>query len=83
MKDAIIQRMKIVIVIAFVGIVLSLGAAGIFMLRGKEEGEEKSNDMARALSLRIGLSVAIFLLLLIMWSLGLIEPNGIIPGQNG
>ena len=83
MNDAIIDRMKIVIVIAFIGIVLSLGAAGLFMVRGKVEGKEKGNEMARALSLRIGLSVAIFVLLLIMWSLGLIEPNGIIPGQNG
>ena len=73
--------MKIVIVIAFVGILLSLGAAGLFMLRGNDEGDKKNNDMARALSLRIGLSVAIFVLLLIMWSLGLIEPNGIIPAK--
>jgi hypothetical protein len=81
LKNAIIHRMKIVIVIAFVGILLSLGAAGLFMLRGNDEGDKKNNDMARALSLRIGLSVAIFVLLLIMWSLGLIEPNGIIPAK--
>ena len=75
------RHMKIVIVIAFVAIVLSLGAAGLYMLRGSEEKNE--NQMARALSLRIGVSVAIFLLLLVMWALGWIEPTGIIPGQTG
>jgi hypothetical protein len=51
------------------------------MLKGSNEGEKKNNDMARALSVRIGLSVAIFLLLLIMWAMGWIEPTGVIPGQ--
>jgi len=75
------HHMKTVIVIVFVAIVLSLGAAGLYMVRGKEE--KKENHMARALSLRIGLSVALFVLLLVMWSLGWIEPTGIIPGQTG
>ena len=74
-------NMKIVIVIAFVAIVLSLGAAGLYMVRGNEDKQE--NHMARALSVRIGLSVAVFLLLLGMWALGWIEPTGIIPGQTG
>jgi len=75
------RHMKIVIVIAFVAIVLSLGAAGLYMLRGNED--KKENHMARALSLRIGLSVTLFLLLMAMWALGWIEPTGIIPGQTG
>lgn len=71
--------MKIIIGIAFLGIVLSLAAAGLFMLRGGRDTSK--NNMARALSFRIGISVALFLLLMLMWSLGWIEPTGIIPGQ--
>ena len=73
--------MKVVIVIAFVAIILSLGTAGLYMVRGNKD--KKENHMARALSLRIGLSVALFVLLLVMWSLGWIEPTGMIPGQTG
>ena len=36
-----------------------------------------SQKMLRALTLRVGLSVALFLLLFIAWSLGLIEPHGV------
>ena len=72
------QRMKTVIVIAFIAVVLSLGAAGLYMVRGSENKAE--NHMARALSLRIGLSVAIFILLLITWALGWIQPTGVLPG---
>lgn len=71
--------MKIVVVIAFLGIVLSLGAAGLFMVRGSQNSQDKS--MVRALTLRIGISVGLFLLLMVLWALGWIEPTGIIPGQ--
>ena len=74
--------MKIVIVIAFVGIVISLAAAGVFMLRGPQSERAKNNSMVRALTMRIGISVVLFLLILTLWSLGIIEPTGIIPGQN-
>jgi hypothetical protein len=33
--------------------------------------------MARALTLRVGLSVALFLLLMLAWRAGLIEPHGV------
>ena len=71
--------MKIVVAIAFLGIVLSLGAAGLFMVRGRQNTQDKG--MVRALTLRIGISVALFLLLMVLWALGWIEPTGIIPGQ--
>jgi hypothetical protein len=73
--------MKIIIGIAFLGIVISLAAAGLFMLRGPQSESDKSNNMARALTLRIGISVVLFLLILTLWYLGIIEPTGIIPGQ--
>jgi len=73
--------MKIIIGIAFLGIVISLAAAGLFMLRGPQSESDKNNHMARALTLRIGISVVLFLLILTLWYLGIIEPTGIIPGQ--
>ena len=70
--------MKIIIGIAFLGILISLAAAGLFMLKG-DDSQPKTNHMARALALRIGISVALFVLILALWSLGIIRPTGIIP----
>ena len=70
--------MKIIIGIAFLGILVSLAAAGLFMLKS-DDAQSKTNRMARALTLRIGISVILFLLILLLWSLGIIRPTGIIP----
>lgn len=78
---AIIKLMTIFIVLAFVGILISLGAAGLFMLRGSDSKNGQKKNMARALTFRIVISVALFVLILILWSLGVIQPTGIIPGQ--
>jgi hypothetical protein len=64
---------KILIVACLLGIVLSL-ASGLFYLVN-DKGE--SRKMAKALSIRVGLSVLLFVLLLIAWSQGLIQPHGI------
>ena len=77
----IIWYMKIIIGFAFLGIVISLAAAGLFMLRGPQSEGTKSNNMVRALTLRIGISVVLFLVILTLWYLGIIQPTGIIPGQ--
>jgi hypothetical protein len=74
--------MKIIIGIAFLGIIISLGAAGLFMLRRPDPVKPKNKSMVHALTLRIGISVTLFLLILSLWSLGYIEPTGIIPGQR-
>lgn len=73
--------MKIIIGIAFVGIVISLAAAGLFMLRSPNNEGSKNNSMVRALTFRIGISVVLFLLILGLWFLGIIQPTGIIPGE--
>jgi hypothetical protein len=75
------ELMKIIIGIAFLGIVISLAAAGLFMLKGPKADAPKTNSMVRALTLRIGISVVLFLLILALWALGIIQPTGIIPGQ--
>ena len=35
--------------------------------------------MVRSLAWRVGLSAALFLLIILFWRFGLIEPHGIIP----
>ena len=71
--------MKILIVIGLIAIVASLGAALLYMLRGGqgEEGEPSGKRMAWALTVRIGVSVLVFVCILIAWKLGYIQPHGI------
>jgi len=71
--------MKIFISVVFLAIVSSLVMAGYFML--KREAKDRSRNMALALTVRIGLSVALFAGMLILWSLGYIEPSGRFPVQ--
>lgn len=77
--------MKIFIALAFLGILASLGSALFFMMRrprdGVEDNRRRSQHMARALALRVGLSVLLFLCLLISWKLGLIQPTGLPVGR--
>lgn len=68
--------MTFVIVFAFIGILGALAAAGFFMLRRGREGKGKA-DMARALAVRVALSVALFLIILLSWKLGWIHPTGL------
>lgn len=62
---------KLLIIACLIGIVASLGS-GLFHLVN-DKGE--SRKMVRALTVRIALSVALFILLFIAWSQGLIEPH--------
>jgi hypothetical protein len=75
--------MTIIIVIALVGILGALASAGVFMLKRPKEGEEPTADkrMARALAVRVGLSVTIFLLILLAWKFGWISPKGLPTGR--
>jgi len=66
---------RIVIVIALVAILASLGSALFHLSRGTGD----SRKMVRALTIRVGLSVALFLLLMLAWYLGLIQPHSVVP----
>jgi hypothetical protein len=66
------SMVKIFLIAGLCAIVLSL-ASGLFYLV-TDKGESKK--MVNALSVRVGLSVLLFLLLLLAWSQGLIKPNG-------
>lgn len=65
--------MKIVVAIAFILIIGSLASALIFLMRDKG----KSNRTVQALTMRVGFSVALFILLLILYKFGYIQPTGI------
>lgn len=73
--------MKYLVVIAFVGIIASLGSALWFMMRHGDENKPRGTNMARALALRVGLSILLFVCILIAWKLGYIQPTGIRAGQ--
>lgn len=82
-----------IIAIGFVAIIGSLVAALIIMMRrgdvqtlddnGHPIGEpaRPKGNMATALAFRIGLSVLLFLFVLLAYSMGWIQPTGIAPGR--
>ena len=72
--------MQIVVALAFVAIVASLASALIFMMRGNHGSTGKNKHMAWALTVRIGISVLIFLCILLAWKLGYIQPHGLTVG---
>ena len=73
--------MKIVMVLMLVAVLGALAGAGVFMMRRGREGEKRSNHMARALAVRVGLSVALFLFVLLSWYMGWVKPSGLPVGQ--
>jgi hypothetical protein len=73
--------MEIIVFIAFIGIIGSLGAALYFMMKDGQNGAPKTSRMAKALAFRIGFSVLLFICILIAWMLGYIQPTGIRLGQ--
>ncbi len=67
----------LVVLLMLLGIVASLGSALYHLTRGT--GQEDSRKMVRALSIRVGLSLALFFLLMLAWYAGLITPHGLEP----
>lgn len=77
----IMRFMKYFVALVFVGIFASLAFALYFMLKDGRNGRAKSGGMARALTVRIGLSVFLFLCMLLAWKLGYIQPTGLPLGK--
>lgn len=69
--------MKIVFALALLAIVIALGVAGRAMLQDGRDGKVKSNRMVKALAWRVGLSIALFLFILLSYKLGWIHPTGV------
>lgn len=72
--------MKTVFLIALLIILGALVVAGLAMLRDGRDGQPRTGRMARALTWRIGLSVALFLFILLSAHMGWIQPTGITVG---
>lgn len=66
-------QMKTFVAIAFILILVSLGSALVFLMKDKG----KSNRTVKALALRVGFSIALFLLILVAYNQGWIQPTGI------
>jgi hypothetical protein len=69
--------MNIFILLALLLILATLVGAGVFMLKRPAAGEGKSGRMAKALALRVALSVSLFLFVLLAYLMGWIEPRGV------
>jgi len=70
--------MKWIIPVVLLIIVASLGSALYYMLKGRGN----SSKMVHSLMLRIGLSIALFIGILVAHYFGLIESTGIKVGTN-
>ena len=64
---------KILVIAVFIGILAALGSA-LYQL-SRKGGDSKK--MIRALAIRVGLSIAMFLLLMMLWYFGIISPHGL------
>lgn len=64
---------KWAVVVVLVAIVASLGTALYHLATGQGD----STKMVRSLTLRIVLSVGLFVLLMIAWRMGVIRPHGL------
>lgn len=82
-NNPIIGRMKYLVIASFVAILGSLGAALLFMMRGgapnpaDSEEAPRKNHMARALAFRVGFSILLFVVVLVSYWMGWIQPTGL------
>lgn len=67
-------------VMGLLAVIAALAGAGLFMLRGGSRDDSHSN-MARALAVRVGLSILLFVCILVAWKLGWIQPSGLPIGR--
>jgi len=68
----------VLILASLAGIVASLGFGLFHLSRG---GADDSRKLARALTIRITVSLVLFALLMLAWYLGLISPHGLQSGS--
>lgn len=63
--------MRIIILFALAGILLSLGSALVYLVRDKGT----TNRTVNALTVRVGISVALFVFILFSYWMGWIQPR--------
>ena len=66
---------KTIVIVIFFAILGSLGSGLLFLVKDKGQ----SSRTVRALTVRIALSIALFVLLLILFATGAIAPHGVRP----
>jgi len=66
---------KIIIVLMFIGIVVSLASGLFYLVHDKSD----SRRTLRALTWRVGLSVGLFAFLMLLIATGVIQPHGLYP----
>ncbi len=66
---------KIIIVLLLIAILISLASGMFFLVNDRGE----SNRTVTSLTVRIALSIALFLMLIVGYFTGLIQPHGITP----
>lgn len=77
--------MKLLVGLAFIGIIGSLASALVIMMKPGRQGEaddpRRAGRMVKALALRVTLSIALFICVLLAWKFGWIRPSGLPLGQ--
>lgn len=68
---------KTFIILVLIAILASLGSGLVYLMRDQGDGDR----LVRALTLRVGLSFALFLFLLLGFATGLISPHPVVPPQ--
>lgn len=78
------EVVRLLVLLCLAAIIASLGSALFHLSRGSRTegaaGEEASAKLARALTVRIALSLLLFLVLMLAWYFGLISPHGLEGG---
>jgi small neutral amino acid transporter SnatA (MarC family) len=67
---------KIIVVLFLFAIIGSLGSGLYYLVKDKGS----SDRTVRALTVRISLSVLLFILLMLAYATGLLQPHGVYPG---
>jgi hypothetical protein len=68
---------RVLVLLGLLGVIASLGSALYHLSRGSRGGDEHSAKLARALTVRIALSLLLFALLMVAWYFGLIAPHAL------
>lgn len=66
---------KLVVVAIFIGVLASLASALLYLVKDRGQSERT----VRALTMRVGVSIGLLVLLVVLWALGFIQPHGIRP----
>ena len=72
------------VALAFLAIIGSLAVALVYMMRGgkpETPNQHPRGNMAKALAFRVGFSILLFLIILVSYWMGWIQPTGIAPGR--